>query len=238
VRTTLTHEIVHALQDQHFNIDHPEYDERDDEVSLTFSAVAEGDAIRIEEAYRNTMSERDRREETSQQRAAASGIDLRGVPPVLPQIVLFPYAVGPTLVSALSRAGGNARVDSAFRDPPTTTEQVMHPERFLAGEGPKQVAPPASDGTKFDEGVVGEFLLKLMLDSALNGDTAQAAAAGWGGDQYVAWDSGSKTCVRVAWTMDTTKDLDELRSAITRWADRQPDANVTGTDPLVMTTCA
>jgi hypothetical protein len=238
VRTTLAHEITHALQDQHFNIDHPEYDDRDDEIGLAFGAVAEGDALRIEEAYRNTMTEREQREETAEQIASASGVDFGGIPAVLSQLLLFPYADGPGLIAALVQAGGNPRVDTAFRTPPTTSEQVLHPPTYLAGEGPKPVTPPTPDGTKFDEGVLGEFLTKVMLGTEVDNGVARTAAAGWGGDRYVAWDTGDKTCLRVAWTMDSAKDLDELRDALTRWASKQPDAKVTGTDPLVVTSCA
>ena len=238
VRTTLTHEITHALQDQHFDIDHPEYDDREDEISLTFSAVAEGDALRIEEAYRNTMTERERREETGEQAKALSGFNIADVPPVLTQLLLFPYADGRSFVSAVVRGGGNARVDAAFRAPPTTSEQVLHPESYAAGEGPKTVVTPPADGTAFDQGVLGEFLLRVLLGTALTDGVARAAAVGWGGDRYVAWDAGGKTCLRIAWTMDTPQDQEELRDAITRWARRQPAASVTGTDPLVVTACA
>ena len=237
VRTTLAHEITHALQDQQFSIDHPEYDDREDEVSLTFGAVAEGDALRIEEAYRNTMSEREQREEASQQFAAAAGINGKDIPPVLSQLLLFPYADGPGLIAALFQAGGNPRVDAAFRNPPTTSEQVLHPERYIAGEGAKPVTAPTPDGTKFDEGVVGEFLTKVLLGTAMADGTARAAAAGWGGDRYVAWDNGDQTCVRVTWTMDTPKDLQELRDGLDRWVSRQKRASVSKSDPPTLTTC-
>ncbi|MBA3654465.1 MAG: hypothetical protein H0W70_09760 [Actinobacteria bacterium] len=236
VRTTLVHEITHALQDQNFKIEHPEYAKRDDEIDLTFSAVAEGDAVRIEEAYRNTLSTAERRQASAEEFALAGSINPAVIPPVLSQLLVFPYTDGKSLVEALLKAGGSERVDAAFREPPTTTEQVIHPERFLAGERPKTVATPRADGDVIDQGVVGEYLLKLMLSSVSPGDAARAAD-GWGGDRYVAWDRGDVTCLRVAITMDTTKDRDELRDVLGRWAAKQREAAVTGADPLVVTAC-
>ena len=52
VRTTIAHELVHALDDQHLDLDRPEYDEADDEIGFGFSSVVEGNARRVENAYR------------------------------------------------------------------------------------------------------------------------------------------------------------------------------------------
>jgi hypothetical protein len=60
VKTTIAHELVHALDDQHHDLDRPEYDDADDEVGLGFSAVAEGNARRIESAYRASLHEDER----------------------------------------------------------------------------------------------------------------------------------------------------------------------------------
>jgi hypothetical protein len=237
VRTTLVHEITHAVQDQNFHIEHPEYDDRDDEIELGFSAVAEGDAVRIEEAYRNTLSKSEREQAANEEAQVSRGTDLTKIPPILAQLLTFPYTEGRKLVSALLRAGGQARVDGAFREPPTTTEQVLHPEKFLAHEKPKPVANPSAEGPSVGSGVVGELVLRLLLATVL-GDGATSAADGWGGDRYVSWTDGDATCVRVAYTMDTAADAQELRDGLTRWASRQERATVTGGDQPILTSCA
>ncbi len=238
VRTTLSHELTHAAQDQAFHIDRPELDKRDDEASLGFSAVLEGDANRIEEEYRNSLSKAEQRQAAKGEAQAAGSTNYATIPPVLFQFLAFPYSRGRLLVDALIRAGGQARLDAAFKDPPTTSEQVLHPERFLAGEGPKKVADPAADGAVLDKGTMGEFVLQLMLQTAVSTADADKDAAGWGGDRYVAWDRGDKTCARVSFTMDSAADLQELRDGLSRWAAKQPDATITGTEPLTLTTCA
>ena len=237
VRTTLAHEITHALQDQTFHIEHPEFKDRDDEVDIAFSAIAGGDALRVEEAYRNTMTRSEQRQEAAEERVAAQRINSKDIPPILSQLLVFPYADGPPLVSALLRSG-QGRLDDAFRRPPTTTEQVMHPERFIAGEGPKPVPDPTADAAQIDKGVMGELVLKLLLGTVLPNDQAGRDAAGWGGDRYVAWSDGDRTCVRVAFVMDTPNDEQELRTGLTIWATKQKAATVSRSGPTTLTTCA
>ena len=60
VRTTIAHELVHALDDQHLDLDRPEYDEADDEIGFGFSAIVEGNARRVENAYRASLSDEER----------------------------------------------------------------------------------------------------------------------------------------------------------------------------------
>jgi hypothetical protein len=238
VRTTLSHELTHALQDQVFHIDRPELDKRDDEAGLGFTAVVEGDAKRIEEQYRGSLSKSEQREAAREEAQTAGSTDYSKVPPVLFQFLVFPYARGSALVDALVRAGGQPKLDGAFKSPPTTSEQVLHPDRFMAGEALKAVADPAADGDVLDKGTMGEFVLELMLETVMNSTDATRDAAGWGGDRYVAWTRGDQTCARVSLTMDTANDQQELRTGLEKWAGEHDGAQLSGTDPLTLTNCA
>jgi len=239
VRVVLAHELTHADQDQHFGLDRPAIDKRDDEASQAFTALIEGDAVRIQQTYLNSLSVKDRVKAGQEESAQAGGIS-PNVPPVLLDTLSFPYTFGVEFVKAVVKAGGQARLDAAFVNPPTTSEQILHPARFLAGEGPKAVADPPADGKVIDHGVVGEFgLLLMFLDTKrpLSQPVADRAAEGWGGDRYVAWDSGDKTCLRANFVMDTPTDTDQLVSALKDWASRQPAATVSGSGPITLTTC-
>jgi hypothetical protein len=239
VRVVLAHELTHADQDQHFGLDRPALDKRDDEASQAFTALIEGDAVRMQQTYLNSLSIKDRAKAAAEESAQAGSIS-PNVPPVLLDTLSFPYTFGVEFVKAVLKAGGQARLDAAFVNPPTTSEQILHPERFLAGEGPKPVADPPADGKVIDRGVVGEFgLLLMFLDTKrpLSQPVADRAAEGWGGDRYVAWDSGDKTCLRANFVMDTPTDTDQLVSALKDWASRQLAATVAGTNPIVLTTC-
>ena len=226
VRTVLVHELTHALEDQHFDLDRGDLG---DEAFLGFLALVEGSAVRIEDRYRASLSRRDRQSLERDERAQGARAAL-DVPEVVQALFSFPYAYGPDLVQAVVRAGGQARLDGAYADPPASSEQVLDPRRYLTGDDPRPVAVPAADGPAFDDGEIGELFLALMLDAELGSRQAQAAARGWGGDHYVAWTDGDRTCVRIEFVMDTEDDTAELAEALARWADeRGGGATATGT---------
>lgn len=236
VRQTLVHELTHALQDQHFELDRPELEDRDDEASSAFSGLVEGDARRIEREYRETLSRAEQRQADRQ--TSASDLD-PDIPRVLLESLAFPYSFGPGFVDKVMDEGGQARLDEAFRSPPSTSEHVLHPEKFLRGEGPKPVTEPAADGEVFDRGVVGEFGLVLILGDDVSGADLRRAINGWGGDRYVAWDAEGRSCVRATFDMDTQRDNDELRTVLRKWADQRDGATVTGAaaQPVTLTSC-
>ena len=226
VRRVLVHELTHALQDQRFELHRPQLDDRDDEAGLGFTALVEGDAVRIERMYERQLPKKERRAAAREERAQTQGLLDSDIPPVLFQFLGFPYAAGPPFVEALIEAGGQTRLDAAFASPPVTTEQLLHPETFLAGDKGIEVKPPAADGDVFDQGVLGEFGLYVILSADLSPFEAGAAARGWAGDWYVAWDEGSDTCVRATIASDGASERRELRRALAKWADDHGDVAI------------
>lgn len=232
-RSTIVHELVHAYDDQRFELDRPALDEADDESSLGFTALVEGNAVRIQRAWEAELSAAERNALMAEQFAAVAGVDLGDVPLVLLAQIDFPYSSGPDLVEALVRAGGEARVDAAFGAPPVTSEQVIDPALYLEGEGPLPVPSPPADGDVIDQGSYGELTLLITLGDVLDAETARQAAQGWGGDAYVAWREGEATCVRTVFRMDTPRDLAELVAAWRMWVEEHPDADVSTSDDTV-----
>ena len=227
VRRVLVHELTHALQDQHFELHRPDLDDREDEAGLAFSALVEGDAVRVEEAFEKQLSDADRRAAEQEEKAQTEGLlDDEGIPQVLLQFLAFPYAFGPAFVRALLDDGGQARLDAAFAEPPTTSEQILDPRRFIDGHDGERVPPPPAEGEVFDEGVLGQYGLYVILSDQLLPRVAARAAQGWGGDWYVAWRDGDETCVRATILMDSQNDRAELRTALNRWAEDHGDVEV------------
>jgi hypothetical protein len=233
VKDVLVHELTHALDDQHFGLDR----DMDDEASAAFEALVEGSATVVEERWYDSRPEAER--------DAIDRVDGVGAPPeddssadVFTRLFEFPYAAGTRFVQALLDARGPAGVDAAFVQPPVDTEQIIHPDRFLAGEGARPVAEPAAEGRVVDHGVLGELGLLLVLDTAIDHPSALRAAAGWGGDRYVTW-AGPRgaTCVRWDIVMDTARDTAEILAGLRAWAGTRPSATVRGTDPVVVTSC-
>ena len=229
VEVTLVHELTHALQDQHFGLHRPDLDEVDDESGAGFQAIVEGDAERIALIYREQLPA-EQQKEIEREEIAATARYPQDAPPALLAGLVFPYAFGPRLVEQIVERGGQSALDAAFADPPRWTEQILHPDLFLAGDHPVPDVPhpqPAGDAEAIDEGRIGEFDLGLILGIA-GVDNPQIAAQGWGADRYVAWRNGDEGgCVRFNLRMDTAKDAAEVRQALQELATKRKGVTVT-----------
>ena len=238
IRQVLVHELTHALDDQHFDL---EPDFADEEAALAFEALVEGNAVVVESRYLASLSP-DEREAARSEEDATFGGGGAGVPDIVVELGSFPYRDGPRLVEALLRAGGRARLDDAFRSPPTSSAEVLHPERFLDGPGRAAVGPVRAEGRVVDGGVLGELILRLVLADSLGAERASRAAAGWAGDRYVAWVSGPRTCVRATVVLDSPAEANELAAGLRQWAGDRPGATVDPVAPrsplVTVTRCA
>jgi hypothetical protein len=237
VLKTIVHELVRAAYDQHFELDRPNLAMPDDETGVAWDSLVEGSASRIEARFVAALPDKDKQSVQAEQQRLAGQL-----PKDLPDYVLvqyaFPFGSGPRFTDALMNSGGAGRVNGAFQAPPQTTEQIIHPEKFLAGEGPAALADPAADGAVVRSGSMGQLMLSLMLAQVLEPGDAESAADGWGADRYVAWQNGAQTCVRLAITMDTPEKATEMGTALAAWAQDTPGATVTGQGPFTVTRCA
>ena len=239
VRLTLVHELTHALQDQYFNLDGVKVKD-DDESGVTTKSVIEGDAVRIEREYYASMTP-SQQDDVRREQGAGGGVPA-AVPPVLVEIFAFPYRVGPIFDQAVLQRQGQDGLDKAFATYPTTSSQLLHPEKYFSGDGAHPVDAPQAGGTLIDHGVLGEMGLLLMLESlqksgSLSSSETRAATAGWGGDQYVAWDEGSQTCVRTRFVMDSPSDTRGLLYALGKLAASRRGISVEGLGPVTLTSC-
>ena len=238
-RSTIVHELTHAYDDQRFELHRPAIEDAADESSLGFSALIEGNAVRVQQQWEATLSEEEQDELLSEQIEIGAGIDFGELPFVVLRQIEFPYSAGPPLVEALVEEGGEARVDEAFAAPPLTSEQVIEPDRYLGGEGAVPVPAPPAEGEVLDQGTYGQLTLGVTLGDVVDRETARQAADGWGGDAYVAWADGERTCVRTTFVMDTPQDLAELVEAWQAWAVERPGTTVVpGEGDVTVTACA
>ncbi len=241
VRTTIAHELTHALDDQHHDLDRPEYDDADDEISFGFTAVAEGNARRIEAAYRDSLTDEEREQATEEELAIGGDLDIGSIPLILVDLIGAPYSLGEPFVDTLVAAGGDQALAAAFAEPPRTSEQVLDPARYLAGEAAVDVPVPPVSGEVVDEGVIGELMALLVLADELGIDAAREAATGWGGDWGVAWRDGERSCVTANLVGDDVAETEQMRQAFDRWAQAQEDARVVpngGGGPFTLESCS
>jgi hypothetical protein len=226
---TLAHEINHAIQDQHFDIDAGAFDtsEATDDVSLAGNGLVEGDAVLLQGLYlqANPSFARDLAREY---RDLEDDDSLDEFPPVIVALLYFPYNEGYEFVDWLHEEGGYDLVDEAFASPPTTTEQILHPEKYLDGEVGEDVsiidlAPVlGGDWVETDENAFGEYLIsQLLISEDVDEDDAGDAAEGWNGDLYRVAGSGDQSAIVWQSSWDSDDDADDFADiAAKREADR------------------
>jgi hypothetical protein len=232
--STVAHELAHALDDEHFDLDEDAVAEGGD-AGLAYLALVEGSATAVMTRY---MAERFSAEEALGASLgsvlAGSGTGTEGMPPFLVAQMLFPYTGGERFVNRLLELGGGGWkvVDTAMRfRPPASTEQVLHPEKYVAVEQPDRVAAPSLPGWKaLSRSTMGEWLTARLLAGA-GGTGAAAAAAGWGGDAYALLGRGDERALGIRWRWDTPRDAREFARALRAWAeDGMPESEPMGRD--------
>lgn len=225
LRVTLAHELVHVLQDQHFDLSRMQG--LPENQTAGFRALAEGDAERIETRYVSdalTPAERAAyQKESSASGDAAKGAIDKKVPEALTALFAAPYAFGPSLVAYLEREGGDEAVNAAF-DAPPTDEVLFNPQLSnTAAAVPLKVEVEAPGGTeKIDSGQFGPTAWYLLLASRLSPIRALKATDGFGGDAYVVYREQTKVCVRAYAVGDDTAQTTELAAALKLWAAQSP----------------
>ena len=238
VRSVLAHELTHALDDQWFDLHRPELDApAAADAAFGFMALTEGNARRIEIAYRASLSMREQATLVEEEQSIA-GVAPRGVSaPVVGSLGGAPYTYGPRLAAAILTRAGRKGLDWAFRNPPITSEQVMFPSEYFAQDRPIPVPnPPADAAPVLSRGALGVELLNHLL--APDQDHPALSLRGWGGDSYVVWTQPGQVCLRDVLVGDTDADTAALGVALRAWAEKQPSATVTrDAQRLVLTSC-
>ncbi len=247
----LVHELTHALQDQNFDLGKrfEELRKADDAKSSAaadgFDALVEGDARRIEDSWRASLSKREQAALDKEKNKEAKGFknSSKGIPEVLVTMLAAPYDLGQALLAVAVQQGGDDEVDNLFRSPPKTEEQQLDPWTLIADhQGSLTVPEPdLPDGAKsFDDGVFGAVGWLMVLSERLPAQQALTAVDGWGGDSYVAYDLDGVSCVSVDYRADTPEDLAQMQTSLRAWAAKGPkgSANLTRDDAtLVFTSC-
>lgn len=233
VQQTIVHELVHAIDDQNFELFRPEYDDRKDEVSTGFGATVEGNARRVENQWLSEQPSDFRDEAAAEEQRFADAIDVDAFPEILLFQIGAPYQLGEIFVGQLVGEGGERSVDAALTDPPDTSEQFLFPARYLDREARVEVPVPPADGEVVDDFVIGAlFLFGLFTtdDAPVNQTDAVRAVDGWGGDWSVVWTEGDLACVRADFVGDTDDDTGELEDALETWSDERGVGQVSRTD--------
>lgn len=211
---TLAHELVHALQDQRWNLQsRSKYRPGDGDRSEAVSSLAEGDATsamfdvilsRAAPGAGKTAMDLPDDVFMEQIRAGMSQGPGANAPHIMRSSLAAPYVYGTLFVHALRRRGGWDAVNRAWDDPPATTEQILHVDKWLAHEAPMKIAAPAfaslgSGWRVADEDSEGELGARVAFEEWMDVERAAEASAGWGGDRGVLATNGDAHAF--AWRM-------------------------------------
>ena len=199
-RMVMAHELTHALQDQHFQIETWVKAARpNDDAELAREAVLEGSAMAAMIDYLLKGMGRSVENLPEFDPSVFAGDlsktpKLEAAPQFLKDALVFPYFSGLTFSAAILRTSQWTGVSAVFANPPVSTQQIMHPSLYKSGKLSASVTIPSlekllgSDWVKIDENVMGEFGWKEILKQFLGEDTAVPLAAAWDGDRYALYE--------------------------------------------------
>jgi hypothetical protein len=234
-QTVVTHELVHALQDQYVNLDSIQTATGDDDRTLASQAVFEGQAVfeqleamlppgnvavampggwdRVREEIRNNQS---------------SMPVFSRAPLVIQETLLFPYLSGAEFIRNYKEREHGGVPYTDLRNMPTSTEQILHLYSYFGTPDapgkrdeptPVSIALPAGAKPTFQNDL-GEFETRLFLYQQLtNQDDAVRGAAGWDGDRYVIWQTPHGPAIAWASVWDTPSDAEDFYSLLQRVRD-------------------
>lgn len=215
-RSTIVHELTHALTDQHFDfgttyqrlIDEDRFDE-----AAAYQAVIEGDAVLTELNFLRGLAPDEQRAVIEESLAIDSSA-LDAAPRFIQESLIFPYVQGQTFMERLAQLEGQEGLDAAYAEPPVSTEQVITPDDF-GDDVPVQVPVPEVelDGYAVEyDSVWGELSFQIMFNQVLG--PRPEASDGWGGDAYRVLFDGTDVAMVLVYQGDAAIDAAELETTL------------------------
>lgn len=211
-KATIVHELVHAFDDQHFDLDRNELSD-DGDAGWTFGAAVEGSASWVEEAWRVTLTTDEASELLEEELSFDTG-DIFSLDFGFLVYQTSVYEAGRVWLDRRVVDEGIAAIDDALINGAASSEVVM-----MALDAPNldpiDVVSPAVDGEVLWQGRGGQALIAALTFLA---EQSETAAIGWGGDAMtVYYDSEGLACLRWDLVGDTAIDTSEIFEELGRW---------------------
>ncbi len=220
--SVMAHEIFHAIQDQEWGggklIDSKVYSP---DAVLAHAALLEGDATIMMFDWQQSAA--GLKTDMATSKAAVLGVAaslpmqmaspqfpvMAVAPDYLKQSMIFPYQQGLLFVGALRQSGMSwDDVRGVYADPPASTEQILHPERYIERDPPSVVELPSPLVAGFSrtwDGAAGEFHHRQLLLPFMSTPEAIAGASGWDGDMTVLEVDGQRGYAVIRSTWDSAE---------------------------------
>jgi hypothetical protein len=220
---TITHELVHALQDQYISLDSTQKIEGKNDRQSAAQAVFEGQAVYEQIAAMlggnnvavNLPGGWDRVRDMIRENQSSMPV-FSAAPLVIQETLIFPYLSGAEFVRNFKeRNAGKA----LYADMPLSTEQILHPTAYFGKRDiPTEVTLPALAGvTPTYQNSLGEFETRLFLFEHLKDQNeAVRGATGWDGDQYEMFTTASGPGIVWVTVWDSAVDASEFFDMLNR----------------------
>lgn len=236
----IVHELVHALQDQRLDLGERYREERTIDGENAFAALVEGDATLAMIGHMVTQQGQTLAALTRNagllrmlirnNPESIRGQEIEAAPPIVRLPLVSRYLDGMIYCATIHGTDGWQGVDRAHRHPPRTTEQILHPERYLAGELPDAITLPELPALTeaglepHEEDSLGELEMGIYFGLGRSDlEREESAADGWGGDRIRVY-VGPDDSTAVVWftTWDDVGEAREAEAAARAVADRAP----------------
>jgi hypothetical protein len=228
-RVTLVHELTHALQDQHFDIETLQNDAFDPETgdSDGLRALIEGDATRIEYEYLELLSETERDAHDLANRGDIDRFaeETQQVPDIVQLIFAAPYEFGTPAARVLAAEGGDRRLDSSLQGPTPSSRLLVQPG-VLRSEPPPAPSIPEGATEIGSAEPFSHFELYLTLANGVGPSAGLDAADAIEGGRAVTYEQDDQVCIKVAFTPRTATSAEYLVSVLEQWAAARPNVTV------------
>ena len=226
---TITHELMHALQDQHVRLDSVQSLKGDNDRMVAMQSVIEGQAV-YEQLVAMTGGGDfglrmpggwDRVRDMIREGQASMPL-FANAPVMIQETLLFPYLSGAEYIRQFKRVRSGQTPFAPFA---SSTEQVLHPEKYLDSvpDLPTRVTLGAPlGGSLVHEDNLGEFETRLFLYQHLKDQAvAMRGAAGWDGDRYQVVNTPAGAAIGWLTVWDSAVEAAEFRDAMERLVERR-----------------
>ncbi len=217
----LAHELTHALQEQHFSIGEKLDILGNDDKTLALRCVVEGDALLAGFGYLFGFLDEENIAQVND--SVVGNIDETRstlsdeIPVAIMEQLLFQYYGGVSFVSRYLNERGWLGINRIYSDPPLSTEQVLHPEKYIDNpDPPTRISLGAlsllfpAGWTEIEDNVLGEFMIRVLFTEFFSKKKGISVAEGWDGDRFIAFRDGDKTSFIWAAVWDSVDDAEEF----------------------------
>ncbi|MFH1226589.1 MAG: hypothetical protein V1701_01645 [Planctomycetota bacterium] len=253
-RLTVIHEMTHALQDQHFDLLSLPMDSlENDDLATAVKSLIEGEATFVMYDYLfrqgglNMILLPDMSKSSEEAPPGANESIMEQAPPYIKEGLTFPYVKGVEFIKFIKGREGWAGIDKIYSDLPSSTEQILHPQKYILEDRDYPVAVklpelkedlPSNKWQVQLRNVMGEFNVEIILRQFLPTLRTEKIAEGWGGDEFMVWENNDSKQILLAWFVnwDTIRDAKDFFIAYNKLINRKyQELESMKKDPLLRT---